>query len=72
MSRLGSKPTDDNITPRVYLKKVFSETDLELLVATKVTNWRIQGMMLTGQYVLLDGHIYHKNEIYKVRYDLID
>jgi hypothetical protein len=29
-------------------------------------------MMLTGQYVLLDGHIYHKNEIYKVRYDLID
>ena len=28
-------------------------------------------MMLTGQYVLLDGHIYHKNSIYKVRYDLI-
>ena len=34
-------------------------------------NWRIQGLMLTGHFVLLDGHIYHKNEIYKVRYDLI-
>lgn len=31
----------------------------------------LSGILISGQFKFLDGHIYHKNEIIKVRYDLI-
>jgi hypothetical protein len=30
------------------------------------------GILLSGYHSLIDGHIYHRNNVVKIRYDLID
>ena len=29
------------------------------------------GMLISGNYMLIDGHIYHRNMVIKIRYDII-
>ena len=29
-------------------------------------------MLVSGNYLLIDGHIYHRNKIIKIRYDMIE
>ena len=69
--RFGAKRSSENITPRKFIIKVYDEILMKVECSVWVTDPHIIGIMLSGQLRLLDGHIYHQNQLIKVRYDLI-
>lgn len=45
------------------------ESKLQINIALK--NEHIMGILTSGYYTLVDGHIYHNNNVIKMRYDLL-
>ena len=44
----------------------------KILFEKIIYNKQLIGRLESGLYTLADGHIYHSNNVIKVRYDLID
>ena len=51
---------------------LFDLTNKRIIFEMIVTNSELHGRLESGLYVIIDGHIYYKNKIIKIRYDLIE
>lgn len=72
LCRTGAKRSSENIEPRRFLIKIFDEDTRQIQVSVRCRSNFLQGLLTSGQFRLLDGHIYHKNMVIKVRYDLLN
>lgn len=55
-----------------YKVTLFDLTKNRIIFEQMVTNKELHGRLQSGLYIIIDGHIYYKNNVIKVRYDLID
>jgi hypothetical protein len=52
--------------------KIIDLNDLEnIILECEITDFEMKGIFLSGQYKLVDGHIYFQNKVIKLRYDLM-
>lgn len=71
--RSGNKPPDNvNMDLREFRLKLFDVATSKVQINIIVTNPEIIGILSSGYYTLVDGHIYHNNHVIKMRYDLLE
>lgn len=73
LTRSGTKPPDSHtIDRRTWRVKLLDVKDSKLQINIKLSDETITGIMTSGYYTLVDGHIYHNNSVIKMRYDLLE
>lgn len=66
-------PTEySNVDPRVFRMKLFDVASSKVQIDIQITNPFVIGVLSSGYYTLVDGHIYHCNSVIKIRYDLLE
>ena len=43
-----------------------------VILETEIVNSALKGILESNMFTLVDGHMYYNNNVFKVRYDLID
>ena len=55
----------------VFIKiKDLKEKD-DIILEQEILDENMKGILISGQYQLINGHIYFNNNVIKIRYDLI-
>jgi hypothetical protein len=58
-------------TNQFFLKIFDLKENDKIILETMIENPTLQGILCSGAFTLVDGHIYYNNNVIKVRYDLI-
>lgn len=71
--RSGSKPDEhSDVDRRVFRLKLFDLKTSTVQINILLTKPEIIGIMTSGYYTFVNGHIYHNNHVIKMRYDLLE
>ena len=65
------KEEDKDSIDCLLLKIVDLNDPENIYLECEVTDYEMKGIFLSGQYKLVDGHIYFQNKVIKLRYDLM-
>ena len=52
--------------------KLFDTVKNEIIYEKRLKIEQLVGLLESGLYTLMDGHIYFSNDVIKIRYDLLD
>jgi hypothetical protein len=55
-----------------YKVKIFDIKSNRILIDTKIRNHLLIKLLISGNFEISGGHIYHSNSVVKIRYDLLD
>lgn len=62
-----------NSASSVVVLKIFDMDDEDrVILETEIVNSALKGILESNMFTLVDGHMYYNNNVFKVRYDLID
>lgn len=67
-----TEPTREATLKTIYLFKIFCLNDSEIEYETELENEDLIGRLKSGLFIVTNGHIYYKNNVIKIRYDLIE
>ena len=68
---LLSKFLDQESSDRLYVKMITLGDDEDVILQCEVINSEMKGIFISGDFSLIDGHIYFNNNVIKLRYDLM-
>ena len=57
---------------KVYKFKIFDLNANEFIYESKIDYEPLIGRLKSGTFTFIKGHIYYKNNVIKIRYDLIN
>lgn len=73
LTRSGMQPdVDANVDHRICHLKLFDVATSQVQLDVRLSRPEIIGILSSGYYTLVDGHIYHNNNVIKMRYDLLE
>ena len=67
-----TEPTREATLKTIYVFKIFDLDDSEIIYETELVNEDLIGRLKSGLFIVNAGHIYYKNNVIKIRYDLIE
>lgn len=62
---------DSEVKDKLFLKVVDIDNPLDIFLECEIQDSEMKGIFLSGQYKLVDGHVYYQNRVIKLRYDLM-
>ena len=68
---LLSKFLENGLTERLFLKVIILNNDKDTLLHCEISDAQMKGIFISGEYTLVDGHVYFNNNVIKLRYDLM-
>ena len=64
--------TGENSGVAIYRFKLFDIDNQKTVFKTQIKNELLIGILKSGLYTFVNGHIYFNNDVIKLRYDIID
>ena len=68
---LLSKYLENGAKDRVYVKLIMLGDEDDIMLQCEVLDPEMKGIFTSGDFSLIDGHIYFNNNVIKLRYDLM-
>ena len=68
---LLSKSLEKGASNRLFLKVIKLNDDKDTLLNCEIIDAQMKGIFISGEYTLVDGHVYFNNNAIKLRYDLM-
>ena len=68
---LLTKELETSLSDKLYMKVLELNNTDNIILECEITEPQMKGILLSGDFSLIDGHIYYNNNIIKVRYDLM-
>lgn len=62
---------DQKRTDRLFVKIMSLEDEDEVFLECEIFDPHMKGIFMSGEFTLIDGHIYFNNNVIKMRYDLM-
>ena len=56
---------------RLFMKIMHINNKENILLEMEIIEPQMKGILLSGEFSLIDGHIYYNNNVVKIRYDLM-
>lgn len=68
---LLTKELESSLADKLYMKVLYLNNPENIILECEICEPQMKGILLSGDFSLIDGHIYYNNNIIKVRYDLM-
>lgn len=69
---LLSKYIEKDVSNRLFLKVIRLNDNKDTLLHCEIYDAQMKGIFISGEYTLVDGHVYFNNNAIKLRYDLME
>lgn len=66
----SKEKTIDN-QPKLFIKIIELKDKENIILECELIDEQMKGIFSSGQYKLVDGHVYFSNHVIKLRYDLM-
>jgi len=68
---LLTKELESSLSDKLFMKVLHLNNTENIILECEISEPQMKGILLSGDFSLIDGHIYYNNNIIKVRYDLM-
>ena len=68
---LLTKELEEASIDRLFMKIMHLNNRENILLECDILEPKMKGILLSGEFSLIDGHIYYNNNVIKIRYDLM-
>jgi hypothetical protein len=68
---LLTKELEHSLSDKLFMKVLHLNNTDSIILECEISEPQMKGILLSGDFSLIDGHIYYNNNIIKVRYDLM-